>query len=92
MTDEPTSTDERLPLDEAVESLTGFEVLDIEKHYGKSVDDIGAIALMYGVIHAYENRDGRKLSWAGVKAMTLKEARAYFADPVVDPDSDEGKD
>ena len=87
-----------LPLSEAVQGLTGFEALGIQKHYGTTFDQLGGIALTIGVVWAYENRGDKKRSWASVEAMTFRELTAgYFAPEPDDvnedePDSDAGKD
>lgn len=67
-----------LPLSAAVEELTGFEVIAIQKHFGTDMAELGAARLVIGVVWVYENRDGRKRDWASVKAMTLRELNGYF--------------
>jgi hypothetical protein len=81
-----------LPLDEAVESLTGFEVIAIENRYGRSIDELGPVRLLMGAVHSYANRDGARLSWQAVEAMTVRDLRCYFAAPAVDPESETGKE
>lgn len=81
-----------VPLDEAVAGLTGWETLEIEKHYKGTIDTLGAIKLTIGTVHAYENRDGNRRSWQSVEAMTLRELQGYFAQPPKEPDGELGKD
>jgi hypothetical protein len=86
-----------VPLSDAVQELTGFEALALERRYNTKLEELGGIPLMIGVVWAYENRGGGKRSWASVEQMTFRELTAYFApepDDVDadDPDSDAGKD
>lgn len=86
-----------VPMSVATEELTGFEVLGIEKHFGVSLDRIGTISLMIGVIWALESRAAsRPASWAAIKNMTIKDMSEYFPpepdDAMPDePDSELGK-
>jgi hypothetical protein len=87
-----------LPMSVAVEELTGFEVIGIEKHFGVTLDALGGISTMIGAVWAYESRAaGKPVPWASVKAKTLRELTEYFAaepDDVMpeDPDSELGKE
>lgn len=82
-----------LPLSEAVEELTGFEVLGIQTHYGSTMEQLGAIKLVLGAVWAYANR-AEKTSWQKVESMTLKQLNSYFGpEPVVaDEESELGKE
>jgi hypothetical protein len=97
-------TDDRPPVEPtldvtlqvAVEEMTGFEVMGIEKRYGRKMEDLGGTALMVGVVWAYENRDGKKTSWVAVEQRTLRELNGYFQPAPDDvnedePDSEPGK-
>ena len=92
---EPAKPTIDLPLSEAVESLTGFEVLGIQAHFKATMENLGAIALTIGSVWAWENRT-TKTSWTAVEGRTLKDLNGFFApepddtDPD-DPDSDMGK-
>lgn len=86
-----------IPLSDAVQELTGFEALHIERRYNKKLEELGGISLTIGVVWAYENRNGQKRSWASVENMTFRELTGYFAPEPDDvnedePDSDTGKD
>lgn len=81
-----------IPADEAMKSLTGFEIFAIEDRLGAALEHVSATKSLYGVVWAYENRDGRKRDWASVKRMTVDEVSSYFAAPPADPDSELGKD
>jgi hypothetical protein len=86
-----------IPLSHAVEELTGFEALAVERRFNKKLEELGGIGLTVGVVWAYENRNGNKRSWASVENMTFRELSGYFApepDDIdeTDPDSDAGKD
>jgi hypothetical protein len=86
-----------VPLTDAVQELTGFEALGIERRFAKKLEELGGISLTIGVVWAYENRGDNKRSWAGVEQMTFRELTGYFApepDDVdeTEPDSDAGKD
>lgn len=86
-----------LPLSDAVQELTGFEALTIERRYNAKLEELGGIGLTIGVVWAYENRAGKKRSWASVESMTFKQLTGYFAPEPDDvnqdePDSATGKD
>lgn len=80
-----------LPLSAASEELNGFEIIAIEKQFGRDFADISAPLMLMGVVWAYRNRDGRSASWADVKKMTMRELGAFFEPEPGDPDSDAGK-
>ena len=86
MSDEKATLD--MPLEEAINDLTGFEVLAIEREFGDRMENLGGIRTLMGTIWAYENRDAKR-PWADVKAMTMKEMQAYFAKKSPDPESDQ---
>jgi hypothetical protein len=85
-----------LPLSDAVEELTGFEVLAIESYFGRDLNDLGSLRTLLGTVWVYRNRNGQKTDWTAVKAMTLKELQAYFAPSPDEPEpeglSAEGKE
>lgn len=85
-----------VPLQAAIEEMTGFEALGIEKHYGRKLEDLSGMSLSIGVVWVYENRRG-KVGWPTIEAMTIRQLNGYFADAPDDvdpddPDSDAGKD
>jgi hypothetical protein len=91
---EPVKPTVALPLREALNDLTGFEVIGIEKHYGRSLEDLGGVRTLCGAVWAYENRDRPKsdpVSWTAVEGWSLRELSGYFAAEDPDPDSDQGK-
>lgn len=84
-----------VPLSDAVQELTGFEAMMIERRYDKKLEELGGIALTIGVVYIYENRNGKR-AWSSVENMTFRELTGYFApepDDIdeSDPDSDVGK-
>lgn len=84
-------------LSDAVQELTGFEAMVIERRNDKKLEELGGIALTIGVVYIYENRNGNKRTWSSVENMTFRELTGYFApepDDVNegDPDSAVGKD
>jgi hypothetical protein len=79
-----------VPLEEAVKDLTGFEVLEIEKHYKGTMDNLGGTKMLIGTIHAYRNRQEQTASWNAVEAMTLREMTEFFAEPAPEPDGEQG--
>jgi len=86
-----------VPLTHAVEELTGFESLQIERRFNKKLEELGGVGLTIGVVWAYENRDGQKRNWSSVENMTFRELTGYFAAEPEDvneaePDSEAGKD
>lgn len=98
MTDvEPSKPTLDMPLTDAVQELTGFEALQVERRFNKKLEELGGIGLTIGVVWAYENRNGQKRSWPSVENMTFRELTGYFAEEPDDvnqaePDSDAGKD
>lgn len=81
-----------IPLKDALEELTGWEVLAIEKAKRKPIEELGSIGMTIAVVWAYMNRDGQKTSWADVEKMTLRELNGFFAAPSVEPEDEQGKD
>jgi hypothetical protein len=81
-----------IPLDEALEELTGFEIIAIGKRFKCHVTELDPLLSLSASVWAFENRDGRIRSWESVLAMSQREVVEYFADPAPDPDSDEGKE
>lgn len=85
---EPIVPTHDVPLNEAADSITGFESLGIERHYGKPMEDLGGISLIMGVVWAYRNRLGQT-SWTAVESMTLAQLNGYFPPEPEDPDESE---
>ena len=65
------------PIEEAVKDLTGQEVFDIEKHWGKQIMEMGALRLAYGVIWALESRIKAR-PWSDIVKLTVREVEEYF--------------
>jgi hypothetical protein len=84
------STD--LTLKEALDSLTGFEVLAIEGKFGRHLEDLGGMSTLIGAVWAVENRSD-KVSWPAVQARTMRELNGFFTadDDHADEDSEQGK-
>lgn len=85
-----------IPLEDAIQEMTGFELRAIQRRLNMKMEELGRVDLTIGAIFTYENRNGNKRSWASVENMTLKDMSGYFApspqdaDPD-DPDSELGK-
>lgn len=79
------------PLSVAVEELTGFEVIGIEKRFGSKMEDLGATELLMGTVWAFENRNGSKVDWNAVQAKTMREMNGYFQEEPKEPDDEVGK-
>ncbi len=79
-----------LPIKEALQELTGFEVIGIQKHYGTLLEKLGGACTLMGAVWAYENRR-EKTSWVAVESRSMHALEHYFADNDPDPDSDQGK-
>lgn len=89
---EPTKPIVDIPLGEAMDSLTGFEVIAAAKHYGANdFTDLGAMRMTIATVWAYENRNGNKRSWVDVEGMSMRDMRGYFAPDSVEPDDETGK-
>ena len=88
---EPTKPTVDMPFKEALDELTGFEIIGIQNHYGLDLERLGGIRSVVGAVWAYANRTTRT-SWSTVESMTLNQLYGYFARPDEDPDGDQGKD
>ncbi len=84
-----------MSIGDAVQELTGFEAIGIEKRFGARLEDLGGIPLVIGLVWAYENRTAKR-SWGSVEHMTVRDLTGYFAPDPEDvnpeePDSEAGK-
>jgi hypothetical protein len=83
---EPIKPTVDFPLSEAADELTGFEIIAIEKHYGR-LDTLVLGQLTVGFVWAFENR-ATKRTWAEIEAWSMAALNGYFApEPVVEEDS-----
>jgi hypothetical protein len=83
-----------VPLSEASQDLTGFEVLGIERHFGVGMEDLSGTKMLLGSVWAYESRTrGKPCPWTVPENMTMRELSSYFAaEPATaDEDSEQGK-
>lgn len=80
-----------MPLKEAINELTGFEVIGIQKHYGAQFEQLGGIQAICGTVWAFENRTV-KTEWSAIERRTIRELNGYFAERDADPESDQGND
>jgi hypothetical protein len=97
-------TNEKIPLTEAMETLTIAEVRAIEKHYGVSMEDgLSGTCLTAGVAYAFEKRRALRESvsipsWDEVENHSMKWLNDYFALPEQEafiegePEGPSGKD
>jgi hypothetical protein len=85
---EPAKPTLDIPLSEAVQGLTGFEVIAIQERYRTTMEHLGAIKLTLGTVWAWENRT-TKTSWPTVESRTLKDLNGYFAAEPDDTDAEE---
>ena len=69
-------------MSEAVESLTGFETIAVEDHFGKPWEELSGTRLTLGVIAMLHKRDGMSArdAWQAAKGMTVGQINAFFAD------------
>lgn len=68
-----------VPLSEASQDLTGYEVTAIERHWAAGIEDLSGTKMLMGCIWAYEGRrEGKAVSWARVNEMTYRQMSAYF--------------
>lgn len=86
-----------IPLSDAVQELTGFEALAVQRRFGQKIEDMGGVSLAIGVVWAYENRGEKKRAWVSIEGMSFRELMGYFSPEPDDvdesaPDSDAGKD
>ena len=78
-----------VPLEEALNDLTGFEVIGIQNHYGTELEKLGGARTLLGAVWAYRNRT-ETTSWHQVESMTMRDLDATFAKRDPDPDSEQG--
>ena len=73
---------------EALDMLTGFEILGIQAHYKLDLEKLGGIRSIIGTVWAYERRENPQLTWGHIEHRSLKSMKTYFApdDPGVDSD------
>jgi len=69
-----------LPFDEAIQELTGFEVMAISKHYNAEFEKLGAIKTLMGVVWAFECRT-HKTEWVDIQNRSIRELHGFFAAP-----------
>lgn len=95
------STDEKIPMSEAAELLTGGEIGLIEQHFKVffDPDTMSPVSMMMGIIWALERRRPvvkgvKRFDWTAVEIMTMREYSEYFAPepPAIDEESESGKD
>lgn len=81
-----------LPVKAAIQGLTGFELLAIQRRYHvNSITALGDTALTIGMVFSYARREDPSVTWDDVEAMTFEQYEACFAPTDPDPDSDQGK-
>lgn len=81
-----------LPLSQASQQLFGMEVIGIQKHYGKPMEQLSGTELVMGTVWAFQNRS-EKTDWSTVeRTMTLRDYSTYFADEPKEPDGEVGKE
>jgi len=79
-----------VPLEEAVQELTGFEVLGIQKRFGTDFEKLGGLQALIGTVWALENRQV-KTDWSTVERMTIKQLNGYFPEREPDPEGEQGE-
>jgi hypothetical protein len=75
------------PFSVAVNDLTGFEYIGIQKHFGNPFEKLSAAERVIGVVWALKNRDGQA-PWSSVTGMSMTELAGYFPP---EPDGDDPK-
>jgi hypothetical protein len=81
------------PLSVAVEEVTGFEILGIQKHFGLDFGDLGAARLLMAVVWALENRSRQgtttgPVTWFDVESLSLRQLNGYFSAEPVEAEED----
>jgi hypothetical protein len=80
-----------LTLADALDVMTGFEILAIQKQFGAALERISGTEALLGAVWAFENRR-EKTAWSKVLGMSMKELNGYFSEPEPDPEGEQGKD
>ena len=65
------------PLLEAIEELTGCEIIAIEREFKCHVESLSQHQTIIGVVWAFENREHER-TWAEIKSLRRKELTGYF--------------
>ncbi len=87
MTDIKPSVD--FSLQDAVNELTGFETIALEKKYQKRLDAFYLGELTVGLVFTFEKRTNPQITWDEVGKRTQKELSGFFtpeSDDVIDED------
>ena len=80
-----------MPMSEAMQRLTGYEMLKIKKQLKRtSIADGDPIETMYAVMWAFENRNA-PTTWDSVMALEMHEVQGYFQPEPADPDGEAGE-
>ncbi len=88
------------PLSQALEELFGWEVLVIEKKFGRDLGSLPSVSLTMAVLWAMENRRRKAtktspFGWPDVETMSLRQMNAYFPKPpnedLDEPETELGK-
>lgn len=68
------------------EDLTGFEMLEVKKVIGTSLDRADSIELTYALAYVFKKRDDASYTYNDALGMTLKEVQEFLG--VTDDDDD----
>ncbi len=84
------------PLRTAVDELTGWEVIAIQKEFKRDISQVVGVELVMATVWALENRrtEGSQapVTWADIKSLTMRELNGYFPDEPAEPEAELGKD
>lgn len=60
------------------EDLTGFEMLEVKKTIGTSIDKADAIDLTYALTYVFKKRDNASFTYNDALALTLRDVQEYL--------------
>lgn len=75
---------------EASKELTGFDVIEVEKHYHASMENFSGVQILKSTVYALRKRVD-PLSWEDVESLTLSQLKAHFASDEKAEDRDQGE-
>lgn len=80
-TTEDTTEPAKMRVQEALDSLNGFEQNRIEDFWGKNWEDISGPRLTVGIIAMHKIREGMSSAdaWQAARSLTIGEQNDYFA-------------
>lgn len=78
------------PISEAMDDLTGFEIIAVRKAFGASIANLPEEDVLFAFVWAFEKRERPDVTPDEIRGWKMRAVREYFADEPVEVDV-EGK-